>query len=169
MLLGGSWSSPNWNWGYGQGTGHDCALLCRQRYRTRKDRKELLDMLWEPMDLKKEEDISTEARQPPFEEVKLVLGLAWQNGRRDGSDGGIGGYGDVLKNMAACRYEGEDEESNAIHLVADMKERFHLIASDASAGKMKEIDRLSNTDVDLMRRKCASLVLSEMGFVNNGL
>ena len=37
-----------------------------------------------------------ESRQPPFEEVKLVLGLAWQNGRWDGSDGGRGGYGDIL-------------------------------------------------------------------------
>jgi len=119
-------------------------------------------VLWEPC---KDDKI----RKPPFEEVKLVLGLTWQRGRWDGSDGGIGGYGDVLEYMAECRYETEDDQTNAIQLVTDMKKRFHLIASEAAAEKMKNLDHFCDGDVDLMRRKCAALVLSEMGFVKTGL
>jgi len=136
-------------------------MICRDRYNYQKDRTELVEILWEPC--------KDKIRKPPFEEVKLILGLAWQRGRWDGSDGGIGGYGDVLGYMAECRYETEDEQTNAIKLVKDMKERFHLIASEAAVEKMKNLDHLCDGDVDLMRRKCASLVLSEMGFVKNGL
>lgn len=134
-------------------------------------------MLWNPKEMKIQDyhgrlDIENvdRMRDPPFEEVKLILGLTWQRGRWDGSDGGVEGYGKVLRNMAAAeRYETEDEITNSIRLVQDMKERFHLIASQSALDEMHKLDcSVENADVDGIRRKCAAWVLSEMNFVERG-
>lgn len=110
-------------------------------------------------------------RQPSFEEVKLVLGLAWQNGRWDGSDGGLGGYGDILRSMVeAERYESGDEKVNAERLVQDMVKRFDLITSSSEAkDAMKQIETDCGTDVDAARRKCSGMVLTAMGFIEKGI
>lgn len=173
-IPGSGWKSPAWNWGYANGTGHDCAMICRARWDTREKRKALVDMLRNPKEVNGCDSLSVETvdsmRDPPFEEIKLILGLAWQRGRWDGSDGGMGGYGDVLRYMAAAqRYETEDEWANSILLIKDMKERFHLIASDSSLKEMQDLDYENSSDIDGMRRKCAGLVLSEMNFIENGL
>jgi len=151
------WTSPEWRWGYGVGTGHDCAMICRQMYLTRESRENLVAELLEPK------------KKTSFEEVKLVLGLAWQNGRWDGSDGGPGGYGEVLTLMAeAQRYENGSEESCSQLLVQDMNDRFHLLNPTTEQLEiMKSI--LSDGDHDSARRRCAGLVLSAMEFIENGL
>lgn len=147
------WTSPDWNWGYGTGTGHDCAAICRREFATRQSRASLVTDL-----------LAMEG--PPFEEVKLVLALAWQRGRWDGSDGGRGGYGNVLNAMAqAERYEVGDE-CNGL-LVQDMQERYHsLDPTDADKEAMMTLD-LEN--VDGARRRCSGLVLKSMGFIENGI
>lgn len=147
------WTSPDWNWGSGVGTGHDCAAICRKKCERRQSRASLVtDLL--------------ERKGPPFEEVKLVLALAWQRGRWDGSDGGPGGYGEVLNAMAqARRYEVGDECDRL--LVQDMKERYHLLdPTDADKEAMLSLD---GEDVDGARRQCSGLVLKSMGFIENGL
>lgn len=173
-ITGSGWKSPSWNWGFANGTGHDCAMICRKRWGSRENRKALLDMLWSPKEVKDCHLLNIEEvdrmRDPPFEEVKLILGLTWQRGRWDGSDGGVEGYGEVLRNMAAAkRYETENEISNSILLVDDMKERFHLIASESALDEMQKLDcSVDCADVDGIRRKCAAWVLSEMNFVERG-
>ena len=99
------WTSPVWNWGSASGTGHDCVAICRRRYATRKSRADLVDQLLHPVEYRPK-------RLPAnFEEVKLVLALAWQKGRWDGSDIGPYGYGAVLSAIArAERYELGSEE-----------------------------------------------------------
>ena len=106
-----------------------------------------------------------------FEEVKLILALAWQRGRWDGSDGGRGGYGQVLAAMAeAVRYESEDEKENSISFVQDMLSRFHLLAPTADEqGLMQTAADSVASDFDASRRQCSALVLQAMGFVENGL
>ena len=108
-----------------------------------------------------------------FEEVKLILALAWQNGRWDGSDGGVGGYGDVLQYLAdAQRYEGsDDDETCSKLLVSDMMSRLPLIQSSLSSLPTLEdlIQECGEGNVDGLRRKCAGLVLREMGFIDKGL
>mmetsp|Transcript_7719 Transcript_7719/g.19133 ORF Transcript_7719/g.19133 Transcript_7719/m.19133 type:complete len:216 (+) Transcript_7719:144-791(+) len=163
---GSGWKSPNWNWGYGVGTGHDCAAICRQKYARMEDREELVRQL-----ISSPTAGENEQRLPAnFEEVKLVMALAWQQGRWDGSDGGEGGYGEVLQAMAdARRYEGEDETTNCFFLFKDMKERYHLL--DPSPEDMKEMqkaEKICETDADAAVRCCSGLVLKSMGFVNNG-
>eukprot|EP00978_Attheya_sp_CCMP212_P000336 scaffold684_cov38-Attheya_sp.AAC.1 len=155
---GSGWASPNWNWGYASGTGHDCAMICRDGLSTRDARESFVTEL-----------LNSSEHGPPFEEVKLVLGLAWQNGRWDGSDGGRGGYGQVLSAMAAAdRYENGDEIECSRLLVEDMKERFHLIAkSEDDIAKMNALD--TSADIDPVKRKCAGLVLQCMGFIEKGL
>ncbi len=160
------WRAPQWKWGYAVGTGHDCAAICRKRYNSREARTALIqDLCGAPI-------AKTEEREPRnFEEVKLVLALAWQRGRWDGSDGGLGGYGEVLGAMAeANRYETEDENENSSRLVNDMKARFRLLSPTSEhEEEMKTISSIMETDVDAARRKCSGLVLEAMGFVENGL
>jgi hypothetical protein len=154
----------SFNWGSSSGTGHDCAAISRRTYGTRKARADLVRNLLEPADLLK-------SRVPEnFEEVKLVLALAWQNGRWDGSDGGPGGYGDVLAAMAeADRYEvGSDEECSR-RLVEDMRGRFALLEpSDEERKGMTSLWDDAEHDVDKAQRRCCGLVLRAMGFVENG-
>jgi hypothetical protein len=154
----------SFNWGSASGTGHDCAAISRRTYATRKSRSDLVRNLLEPAE-------QIKSRVPEnFEEVKLVLALAWQNGRWDGSDGGPGGYGDVLSAMAdADRYEvGSDEECSR-RLIEDMQGRFALL--EPSDEEMKGMTRLwddAEDDVDTAQRRCCGLVLQAMGFVENG-
>ena len=149
------WTSKEWHWGSAMGTGHDCALICRRQYDNRQSRAELVSSL-------------LEGKGPPFEEVKLVLGLAWQRGRWDGSDGGRGGYGDVLSEMAkAKRYEVGSECDKL--LVQDMKERYHLLnPTDTDKDAMMSILDGAE-DIDATKRRCSGLVLKSMGFIDSGL
>jgi hypothetical protein len=157
------WKSPEWNWGYAVGTGHDCARICRQMYNNRESREELIANLLES---------GEQPRIPEnFEEIKLILALAWQRGRWDGSDGGRGGYGDVLQAMAdAIRYEEGTEDECSMRLVEDMQSRFHLLKPQPD--ESEAMQRLLNDcvfDLDLSRRRCSGLVLQSMGFVENGI
>eukprot|EP00536_Pseudo-nitzschia_multiseries_P016072 jgi/Psemu1/220090/e_gw1.1015.12.1 len=148
------WTSPQWNWGYASGTGHDCAAICRRKYSTRKERSALVD------------ELVSASGTTDMEEVKLVMALAWQNGRWDGSDGGPGGYGDVLAAMAdARRYE--DSSTGSLFLFRDMKERFGLLnPTDEDRTAMEQLS--DDGDVDASLRSCSGLVLKAMGFITNG-
>jgi hypothetical protein len=159
------WTSPSWNWGSASGTGHDCAKICRQTYSTKEERLNLINSLISNDEI---------AAATDFEEVKLVMALAWQNGRRDGSDGGVGGYGDVLSMMAdAKRYE-ENVEDGKTLLFRDMQERFHLLdPNNEDEIIMKKlldvnIDNSDSNDIDTTLRCCSGLVLKAMGFIQNG-
>jgi hypothetical protein len=157
------WTSSEWNWGYARGTGHDCAAICRQRYSQKKDRIQLVDSL------------IVDGKGPTnFEEIKLTLALAWQNGRWDGSDGGVGGYGDVLREMAdAQRYEVGTPEVCSVRLINDMKRRYSLLKPLSEDSKaMDEINVTDNdpmTEIDFARRRCSGLVLKAMDFIESGL
>ena len=156
-------------------------MVCRNKYNSPKERLDLIQSLYNPQTISNNADgdgdgddsieVKDSKRDPPFEEVKLILGLAWQRGRWDGSDGGAGGYSQVLATMAqAERYETDDEELNSKLLVKDMMDRFHLICSDGeSLETMQQLETQCKNDIDLLRRKCSALVLSEMGFIENGL
>ena len=159
------WTSPQWNWGYAAGTGHDCAAICRQRYNSPQARAALIQDLCDSPEI-------IQNREPRnFEEVKLVLALAWQKGRWDSSDGGRGGYGDILAAMAdGSRYETDDDEENSIRLVQDMTARFHLLGpTKEQIDKMEQVLGILEKDTDLARRKCSGMVMEGMGFVTNGL
>lgn len=155
------WTSPNWNWGYGSGTGHDCAAICRSKYSTREARSVLIDELLSAST--STSSIST----IDLEEVKLVMALKWQNGRWDGSDGGPGGYGDVLATMAnAKRYE--DDSTGELSLYRDMKERFGLLnPTDDDRSAMENLKEGGDDDgVHSAVLSCSGLVLKAMGFSN---
>lgn len=168
-VQGSGWASPEWNWGYAQGTGHDCAAICRERWSDRASRRDLVRSLLSPAESRPEGEV-------PFAEVTLVLGLAWQNGRWDGSDGGAGGYPFVLRTMAeARRYEDDDEVVSALRFIEDVSARFNTISRDAEElSRMRTIasgikgTEVAVKDVFLARRTCAGMVLDAMGFVENG-
>ena len=105
-----------------------------------------------------------------FEEVKLVLALAWQRGRWDGSDGGPGGYGDVLEQMAAAkRYEVGDPVDCSRRLVADMCEKFALLnPSQEGQETMKTVLEVASEDWDKAQRRCSGLVLEAMDYIASG-
>jgi len=160
------WTSPQWNWGYAAGTGHDCAAICRENYRTIESRMELVQ------DLCTAPTIDAKDRKPEnFEEIKLTLALAWQRGRWDGSDGGRGGYGQVLAAMAdASRYEDGSEAECSWRLVEDMQQRFSMLKPEKDRqDQMAKLQDDIGSDYDAARRKCCGLVLEAMGFVENGL
>jgi hypothetical protein len=159
------WTSPEWNWGYASGSGHNCATICRQKYTTRNERSKLVEKLVDAPNLQRNK------RDPQnFEEIKLILALAWQRGQWDGTDGGRGGYGEVLANMVdAQRYEVGDEEQCSRFLVQDMQDRFQLLNPQTEdLVIMQNIFNLE-PDVDAARRQSSGLVLKAMKFVENGL
>ena len=167
-----SWTSAEWNWGYASGTGHDCAAICRRKFATRSSRAEFIRSLLDPSSSAS----STTQPPPSFEEVKLVLGLAVQRGRWDGSDGGPGGYGDVLAAMASARrYETDGtEENRMMNFVEDMRHRFGLLnPSKEDAEMMKSLDGCNGDatidELDAARRISSGLVLMNMDFIDNGL
>jgi hypothetical protein len=105
-----------------------------------------------------------------MEEIKLVLALAWQKGRWDGSDGGAGGYCDVLSRMAeAIRYEVGDPAACQLRLLADMQSKFSTLKPTDS--EMDRMMSLSSSDEDVGRSLlvCSGLVLRLMGFVERGI
>jgi len=164
-----SWTSPEWNWGYASGTGHDCAAICRRKFASRGARADFVASLLDPAS--SSTSCSPEQSSLAFEEVKLVLGLAIQRGRWDGSDGGPGGYGDVLAAMAdARRYETDGtEESRMVNFVNDMKARYRLLnPSEEDMEAMESVDVGIENGVNAAR-KCSGLVLQSMGFIENGL
>jgi len=153
------WTSPEWNWGYASGTGHDCAAICRRKYSAREERSALVDAL------------VSGSETTDLEEVKLIMALAWQRGRWDGSDGGWGGYGDVLTTMADARRYEEGSTGN-LFLLRDMKARFDkLNPTDEDRAAMEQLNDEDDSggDVDSVLRSCSGLVLKAMGFVTNGL
>eukprot|EP00584_Thalassiosira_punctigera_P006334 CAMPEP_0172529380 /NCGR_PEP_ID=MMETSP1067-20121228/3477_1 /TAXON_ID=265564 ORGANISM="Thalassiosira punctigera, Strain Tpunct2005C2" /NCGR_SAMPLE_ID=MMETSP1067 /ASSEMBLY_ACC=CAM_ASM_000444 /LENGTH=227 /DNA_ID=CAMNT_0013313421 /DNA_START=39 /DNA_END=722 /DNA_ORIENTATION=- len=172
-IHGSGWKSSTWNWGYAQGTGHDCAAICRRRWDDRDERRKLVQSLLSPVEFK----ASHPESEVPFEEVKLILGLAWQQGRWDGSDGGPGGYGAVLSTMAdARRYEKEDEVISALNFIEDISAQFETISRNA--GESKRMKAVANDvrgkhagkeEIFMARRTCAGMVLDAMNFVDNGL
>ena len=167
------WKSPKWNWGSAIGTGHDCAKICRQNYATPKLRQELISNLLNAQG--NNEDLPLD-----FEEVKLTMALAWQRGRWDGSDGGKGGYGEVLEHLVrAERYETGSELEWSERWIRDLACRFHLLQPPAdhlwTMERMLNEITLSNKEdhgdrsaVFLTRRRCSGLVLHAMGFIENG-
>lgn len=167
------WKSNKWNWGSACGTGHDCAVICRRRWSDASDRRGLVNALLSPVEFKASHPNS----EVPFEEVKLILGLAWQHGRWDGNDGGPGGYAAVLDTMAGARkYENDDEVISALNFIEDVSERFSLICKNAE--KLKRMKAIANDikgkhammeEVFMDRRICAGLILDAMSFVENGL
>ena len=167
------WKSKKWKWGSAQGTGHDCAAICRRRYDDMSDRKQLVDALLSPVEFKACHPNS----EVSFEEVKLILGLAWQRGRWDGSDGGPGGYSSVLETMAnARRYENDDEVISALNFIDDVSEKFSCISkNNEKLNRMKSIandvrgKHARKEEIFMDRRICAGLVLEALNFVENGL
>ena len=153
------WQSPSWNWGSAVGTGHDCARISRRLHASRSARQALVDNLL----------AGTKNVPEDFEEVKLALALFLQNARWDGSDGGPGGYGEVLQYMAEAKWyetSGTDDECS-VRFIQDMKDRFHLLGpSEQAAEAMACI--LDESDLDCARRRCCGLVLETMKFVDNG-
>jgi uncharacterized protein YktA (UPF0223 family) len=169
------WKSKKWSWGYARGTGHDCAAICRRRWDDESDRRVLVESLLSPAEFKA---MHPHFGEVSFEEVKLILALAWQSGRWDGRDGGLGlGYGAVLETMAgARRYENEDEVISALNFIEDVSGRFSSICKNEEMLKrMKAIandvrgKHAEKEEVFMDRRKCAGMVLDAMNFVEKGL
>jgi hypothetical protein len=161
---GSGWTSPTWNWGYAVGTGHDCARICRNKFQSRSSRTQLVRDLLNPAN---GEDAAAQATD--LEELKLVLALAWQRGRWDGSDGGPGGYGEVLSHMAeAVRYELGSAVECRRRLLGDMQSRFATLQPSEAAVQQVASLSPSDEDVDSSLRVCSGLVLQAMGFVERG-
>ena len=160
-VKGSGWTAPEWNWGYAQGTGHTCAAICREMYATREARQRLVDNLLEA-NLEKPSDV---------EEIKLILALEWQRGRWDGSDGGPGGYSQVLSSMAqARRYEIGSDDECLQRLVQDMAdpERFRRLRPMEDDVREMNACLLTNSPEEGFR-KCSGLVLKAMGFIERGV
>jgi hypothetical protein len=162
---GSGWASPSWNWGYAVGTGHDCARICRNKYQSRSSRAQLV------LDLQNAgRGGDGIGHATDLEEIKLILALAWQRGRWDGSDGGPGGYGEVLSHMAqAVRYEIGGAVECRRRLLGDISSRFATLQPSDTAMERVSSLSASDEDVDSSLRVCSGYVLQAMGFVEVGL
>lgn len=181
------WTSPEWKWGSAQGTGHDCAKICRERYATPEARLELIRCLL----LSKDEirtDVDSDSnpnyssgggtataaskkRTPEnFEEVKLVLALAWQKARKK-CYGGLESYGELLDEMEKGQlYEVGTEEDCSLILVQHMQKRFFWLYPEVEDKiSMNTLLYDCESDFDWIRRRCSGLVLQAMDFEEIGL
>jgi len=147
--------------------GHDCAMICRTKWSNLQSRKELIQSL-----IRGDENIS-DFDPEWLDELKLILGLCWQRGRRDGSDGGIGGYSEVLDNLSGCQYETffacDDGVASKRNFLNDMRKRFELIAKS-----QKYIDLVMDLseeedDLDISVKICSGAVLDSMNFIEWGI
>ena len=93
-------------------------MKCRQRFATEDQRRELVNSLVHA-------DTDTQVLSN-FEDVKLVLALAWQRGRNFDPD--LEAFGQILDQMADLRYEnGGDGEGNMEGdrlLVQDLQKKY---------------------------------------------
>jgi len=176
-VAGSGWSSPEWKWGSAKGTGHDCAKICRERYATPESRLELIECLLlskEEIQMDSDADdtaASSEERVPEnFEEVKLVLALAWQKARKK-CYGGLESYGELLDEMAIGQlYEVGTEEDCSLLLVQHMQKRFFWLYPDVQDKiSMNTLLYDCESDFDWIRRRCSGLVLQAMEFEEIGL
>lgn len=164
------WQSPEWKWGDESGTAHECAAICRHRYRTVESRIKLVQRLLDSS--------PSPAKPTNLEEIKLVLALAWQQGRWDGTDGGERGYREVLAKMEQAEvYELGTATQCAARLVEDMVSRLPLLLRDTD----NDTRRMYLTEISAIRsevlageairaqRRCSGLVLQLMGFIDTGI
>ena len=204
------WSSPHWKWGEATGTGQECAVLCRRQYRTPESRRDLIANLVMTKEAIRggttttannaDDEVVSEAaaaaaaaaaqRSPAnFEEVKLILALAWQKGLQNGHGGGGGGelrpYGEILDAMVqAERYENkavagsgpgrddddDDDKDNSLLLVQDMQKRYFFLTPEVDDKiRMNLLLYDGDEDWDWIRRRCSGLVLRALDFEENGL
>ena len=147
--------------------GHDCAMICRNKWSNIQSRKELIQSL-----IRGDEKIY-DFDPEWLDELKLILGLCWQRGRRDGSDGGIGGYSEVLDNLSGCQYETfvpcDDGVASKRNFLNDMRTRFELIAkSQEYIGLVMDLSE-EEDDLDISVKICSGAVLDSMNFIEWGI
>lgn len=110
------------------------------------------------------------------------MALLWQKAARERRDGGLTGWGFVLEQMSAARYEGGLEGDR--RLVRDMAERLHLLEDISleldecvvgdeaykrnTAAVDKEVPE-DESDYDTERRALAVQVLVGLDFIFGGL
>ena len=197
------WSSLHWKWGEATGTGHACAVLCRRQYRTPESRRDLIANLvmtkeeirggtTTTADNADDEKVVSEAaaaaqRSPVnFEEVKLILALAWQKGLQNGHGGGGGElrpYGEILDAMVqaerykkkavagpGCDDDDDNDKDNSLLLVQDMQKRYFFLTPEVDDKiRMNLLLYDGDEDWDWIRRRCSGLVLRALDFEANGL
>eukprot|EP00588_Corethron_pennatum_P018663 CAMPEP_0194307750 /NCGR_PEP_ID=MMETSP0171-20130528/4655_1 /TAXON_ID=218684 /ORGANISM="Corethron pennatum, Strain L29A3" /LENGTH=167 /DNA_ID=CAMNT_0039059987 /DNA_START=153 /DNA_END=656 /DNA_ORIENTATION=- len=150
-ISGASWSSPSWNWGSAAGTGHDAAMICRDKFSSPVRRQEYLGVLLNGG--------SGESSSLDLEEAKLVLGLTVQRGRWDGT---AGAYGEVMEKMASLRYEGGSQGEEK--LIEDLIGRYGSVG-----GSVPQILAVAEADGDGgSALRVVGLVLKKMQFVETG-
>jgi len=172
-------------------------VLCRRQYRTPESRRDLIANLVMTKEAIRGGTTTTadNAQRSPanFEEVKLILALAWQKGLHNGHGGGGGGelrpYGEILDAMVqAERYENkavagsgpgrddddddddDDDKDNSLLLVQDMQKRYFFLTPEVDDKiRMNLLLYDGDEDWDWIRRRCSGLVLRALDFEENGL
>ena len=93
-------------------------MKCRQRFATEDQRRELVNSLVHA-------DTDTQVLSN-FEDVKMVLALAWQRGRNFDPD--LEAFGQILDQMADLRYENRDDGEGNMEgdrlLVQDLQKKY---------------------------------------------
>eukprot|EP00930_Biecheleria_cincta_P043333 TRINITY_DN29773_c0_g1_i1.p1 TRINITY_DN29773_c0_g1~~TRINITY_DN29773_c0_g1_i1.p1 ORF type:complete len:188 (-),score=31.67 TRINITY_DN29773_c0_g1_i1:197-760(-) len=134
------WADPNWNWGSPVGEAHDLAMQVRARLSSEEIRRAWLsDVVDGTVDV---------------EDIKLALGLRIQHAARQGMDGNGAGW-QLMQDMAACKYEGQDGVSK---LQADLENL---------ASKLPAAEAETRTEGDALGLSAAR-ALTGMGFIEGG-
>jgi hypothetical protein len=190
-IPGSGWTSSEWNWGSPFGTGHDCAMICRQRYSTVQSRAALVDDLLlcgsattttASTDTTATTTTTTDKDELDFEEIKLIMALVWQKARKTGLEA----FGVILDEMAkAERYEvdrrdnddDDDDETKLQHsgdeycsrlLVQDIQSRYMWLEPTLEDKMAMNLLWYDTDDYRVARCRCCGLVLKSIGFVERG-
>jgi len=163
------WSSPTWRWGFAVGDAHDAAYIARSSLQSRDSRRSWLVQL-----------AQTEPSTTPWEEVKLVLALAFQKAGHERRDGGAGGWLEVMERMVLAEYEGDDGIG---YLAEDLRTRLPLLlrspgpfqgmaeVPDAAAVVSSLVEagsRIESTEEGSTASRCVQ-VLAGLDFVDRGI
>eukprot|EP00596_Hydrurales_sp_CCMP1899_P009351 CAMPEP_0119041864 /NCGR_PEP_ID=MMETSP1177-20130426/14015_1 /TAXON_ID=2985 /ORGANISM="Ochromonas sp, Strain CCMP1899" /LENGTH=156 /DNA_ID=CAMNT_0007008237 /DNA_START=167 /DNA_END=637 /DNA_ORIENTATION=- len=149
-------SDPNWNWGSSMGTGHDAAMLLRNRLDSADKRDQFIV------------GIINGSKEFNLEDIKLALALRFQCAARESIAGGREGY-EIMEKMAKRKYENGNGDTKGEDLLqTDLEALLTILPADKNWNFFVMVAGLEPGGNGEVLHQRAAQVLTSMKFSKNG-